>query len=142
MIRFFEQCVPPTTTPQGRRHTKTGHSFKPKAQVQAESTYDSLFMPHRPESPMAGALSVVLTLWWPYTMGDLKTKALRDRIDEIPHTGKPDCDNLSKMILDSLARLRFIENDAHIVHLSVRKCRARVPGIAVIIESYRARPLI
>lgn len=51
----------------------------------------------------------------------------------LPHTVKPDADNLVKSILDSLQAARAIDNDAQIWDLRVRKWRGEIPRWAVFI---------
>lgn len=51
----------------------------------------------------------------------------------IPHTVRPDADNLVKALLDALTRARVWEDDAQVWDLRVRKWRGEVPRWAVFV---------
>lgn len=51
----------------------------------------------------------------------------------IPHTVRPDADNLVKAMLDALTRARVWEDDAQVWDLRVRKWRGEMPRWAVFV---------
>lgn len=135
MIEFFITCVPPTATHQNKKVVIVrGFSRladKPEL-VAAKSMLDSLLLPHQPKEPIAGAVRLSLTFYWPFPKSTPK-KILAEGI-AVKKTA-PDCSNVAKTLEDRLAALRFIENDANVCELHVRKFLSNQPGIAVRIEA-------
>lgn len=62
---------------------------------------------------------------------------------EIPHTKKPDVDNLAKAVLDVCTALRIWHDDAQVVDLRIRKVYHRdkggTPGLELTIRPYEGR---
>jgi Holliday junction resolvase RusA-like endonuclease len=131
---FFIPCDPPTTTAQqkGAFICAGKIRFFKKAKVaQAENTLISLFYNHAPEQPHNGALRVTITLFFPFR----KTEKKADIASGIScHTSRPDFDNLSKMLCDTLTTLRFWNDDGQISDGRIIKRRATKTGIEVKIE--------
>lgn len=48
--------------------------------------------------------------------GELKEKYIK-----VPHSAKPDLDNLSKAVLDALVQAGVLEDDAHVTRLLLEK---------------------
>lgn len=94
----------------------------------------------QPPEPITGPIDVSLQFWLPRPKGHhvasdpsrpLKTNAPRH------HTGKPDCDNLAKAVLDCLTQIGFWVDDSQVIHLRVRKAYVGTygnSGVAVLIE--------
>jgi len=134
MIEFFLSCVPPSATHHHKRIVRIGKfsrlADKPEL-VAAKEMVDTLLLPHQPTAPMTGALRLTLEFEWPW----LSTHSQRVRAQgRIPKTTKPDASNLAKSTEDRLAALRFIDNDALVAELVVRKFFGDRPGIGVCIE--------
>ena len=139
-LHFRIDCVPPSTTSQGKRAVVTPMGvrfFKSKQGKDAERTYESLLAPFRPDQPVSGPVRLELVFVWPWRKSDLSTKAqqaARSHKDARRwHEGKPDCDNIAKQFCDCLSTLLFIGNDAKVAELHVRKFWGTSPGIEVTI---------
>lgn len=133
MIEFFVPCVFPTTTAQMKRFSaKTGHYFHSKEQKAAINTIAAILAPYRPAEPIRGAVSLEVTITWPW-LGK-HSKKIR-ALESIPHTSKPDADNVIKTLQDELVTWRFIESDQCVSRLVVEKWWGDAPGINVIIDS-------
>lgn len=81
---------------------------------------------HRPETPITGPVSVNSTFYF------TRPKRLMRKIDpdgEIPHTTKPDRDNLDKAVLDALTGLGFWRDDCQVWDGSPRKLYAPKDGV-------------
>ncbi len=130
-MRFFLDCVPSRTTHHAKRIVRIGKfsrlADKPEL-VSAKAMLDALLLPHQPGGAMQGALVLRLVFIWPWLKSD--TKAMRAR-GWVPHTKRPDADNVAKSVADRLMALRFIEDDAAIVDLHITKWRGDRPGIDV-----------
>jgi Holliday junction resolvase RusA-like endonuclease len=139
MIEFFLVCVPPTANHQAKKiitiRARDGRSFhklgdKPELQA-ARQMIDGLLTPHRPLMPMQGPLTLTLEFTWPWRASDSAKVRARGRV---PMTVRPDCSNLAKTTEDRLGALRFLDDDALVCELIVRKFRGDHPGIGVLIE--------
>jgi len=135
MISFFAPCNPPKTTAQQKRFTRSGIAYDPASLKDARRTFEAILMPHQPNYPVKGPVSLGVTVTFPYLASDVSTKAKRDRKDMLWHTSRPDCSNWIKAFEDALVRLRFLEDDAQVVVLWVQKQRGPKPGILVEIDT-------
>jgi Holliday junction resolvase RusA-like endonuclease len=65
---------------------------------------------------------------------------------EMPHTARPDADNLAKGVLDQMERNGLFSNDSRVAHLDVSKVWGRdgcvVIRIAPFADRFRAPPLV
>jgi Holliday junction resolvase RusA-like endonuclease len=78
-----------------------------------------------PESPMEGPVAVVMAFALP------RPKSLtgkRHADGAIPHTGKPDADNLCKAVLDALTQIGLWRDDSQVCAVSVVKNYASKTG--------------
>jgi Holliday junction resolvase RusA-like endonuclease len=93
-------------------------------------------------SPFAGALSVSLQFRMPIPASATKRARAAMAANEIPHTSKPDTDNLVKAILDGLesdptdkAKRKIVfQNDCQITRLFATKIYSENPGVDVRVE--------
>ncbi len=128
-MKFFTACVPPTTTAQQKRvNHKTGHFFKSKAGLAAVATFHEVLAPHKPEKPLTGPVSLTVEVTWPWRKSEPKRNLGRERIWKWT---RPDLSNWIKQLEDELARWRFIEDDAQVAELIVRKYWGDCPGIQI-----------
>lgn len=134
MIEFFLVCVPPTVNHQRKQIVRVGRFMRladrPQL-VKAKDMIDGLLVPYRPLRPLVGPLTLTLEFTWPWRASEsLKTRARR----LIPREARPDCTNIAKTCEDRLAALRFMNDDAQVVELIVRKFFGDHPGIGVRLE--------
>ena len=132
---FHLACVPPRTSHHAKHIVRVGQwsrlADKPEL-VKAKAMLDALLLPHQPVAPIPGPVRLELEFTWPWRAVESKRVRVQGRI---PMTSRPDCDNVSKSITDRLMVLRFIEDDAAVVDLHVRKWWGNAPGITVTIQS-------
>ena len=98
--------------------------------VAAKAMLDAVLLPYQPSAPLHGPVSLVVEFTWPWRVSD--SQRVR-RCGRVPHTSRPDCSNVLKTLEDRLVALRFLEDDAHVVEVTVRKWFGDTPGIAVCI---------
>lgn len=131
MITFTLSCVPPTVSHHRKQIVRIGKfsrlADKPEL-VAAKQTLDALLLPHQPAQPVTGPVAVTVAFTWPWRASEPKK---RKALGRVPHTSRPDLDNLSKTLMDRLVALRFIEDDAAVVDLRLTKWWGDEPGIAV-----------
>jgi Holliday junction resolvase RusA-like endonuclease len=138
---FFVPMVPPKATAQQKGvSVKSGRPrfFKKKSVRASESEYYAALLPHRPARPHAGPLAVELLLVFPWRKSD--GKAVRSGFAAIPHAVRPDCDNLSKTILDCATKAGFFGDDAQISDLRVRKFFGAEAGLGLVVRRAEGIP--
>ena len=136
-MTFFLACVPPKTAHHAKRIVRIGGFARmadTPALQQARGTLEALLLPHQPAVPVTGPVVLTLDLTWPWLQADRQRDRQRGRI---PHDRKPDWDNAAKAICDTLARLRFFEQDSAIVDGRVRKWRGDTPGIRITLQPWQ-----
>lgn len=138
-IEFSVRCNPPTANHQNKKivtiRGKSGKTFSKLADdaelVKARRSWTALFAPHQPRVPMPGPVALTLDFTWPWRKGDAESTRQKGRLRK---TSAPDLTNVAKTVEDVLAMLRFIENDAEVAELRVRKFHGSKPGLLVRIE--------
>jgi len=137
-MTFFLECIPTTTTAQGKRQNRaTGSFFKDKAHESAMSFMVGLLAPHRPPKPFSGPVSMSVAFIWPHK----KTGSKASREGTQYRTTKPDLDNLVKGLIDVMADLHFFdEGDQQVAELKLSKFRGETPGIAIRISEAQLPP--
>lgn len=119
----FLPIVPQAATAQNKRAMslpgKGGiRFFHTKAHQQAMDALAKALAPHRPPSAFVGPLELWLTLVFPYRKTE--KAAIRHAGKLIPHTTRPDIDNLAKGYIDALMHARILAEDGLVaaMHLS------------------------
>lgn len=133
VISLFLRCQPPKTTAQQKRMSmRSGRPvfFHSSKQESEAHTWAVLLSPHRPSVPMVGPVALSLRAVYPHTAGTRK----RDRASLLPKATRPDCDNLSKHLIDVLAHMRFIEGDQQVARLVVEKWHGPADQVGIGIE--------
>jgi Holliday junction resolvase RusA-like endonuclease len=142
MIAFHLPIIPPKATSQGAGKRIVIVKGKPlffknaKAQS-AENDLTLLCSCHAPAQPMEGPLSLSIDFVFPWRASEPKRRIALGRV---PHTSKPDCSNLVKMIEDVLTKLRFWQDDSQVADLHVTKAWGKAVGIYVAIRTLPPAP--
>ncbi len=130
MIKVILPIVPPKGTAQQQKTAVIGgkvRKYDPKSVKQAKALMTQLLAPHKPASPLEGALSLCLRFVYPYRVADRKNAQGAD----IFKNTQPDCDNLTKGLQDVLEKLEYFNNDGQIAKLEVTKVWGMEPRIIV-----------
>lgn len=136
MIRVRLSIVPPTATAQQKGvFVRYGHAhFFTKQKVRdAEDFLAAMLAPHAPEEPLRGPVYFQARWCFPYRKSERKSVTRRGT--EIPHTSRPDLDNLEKNLLDVLTRLKFWDDDAKVFTKSTAKVWGPSPYLAIAIKT-------
>lgn len=91
--------------------------------------------PHRPAQPLEGPLWVAIDFLMPRPKSLMRAK---DPAGELWHTGKPDRDNLEKVVLDALKQDGWFLDDALVCDGPVRKfyhSKTGVPGARITVAT-------
>ena len=137
--QIFLPCVPPKATHQGSAmilRRRDGTPFVGKAAgsagAKAKKNLLNLLCSHSPSRPFEGATKVEVDLVFPWRKSEPKYKKALGRV---PMTTKPDLDNLSKMILASLAEANFFAGgDQQVNKLTLEKSWGDEVGITIVLE--------
>ncbi len=105
------------------RHTKKGFTYDPSFQDKKQFSLQANIM--KPDRPLEGALKVNLKFYFQrpknhYRSGKFSNQ-LKKNISGNYKTNKPDLDNLTKLVLDSLENCGFFRNDSQIASIVADK---------------------
>lgn len=138
-------CIVPKTGKKNshgafiNKTTGKAQVFKRAAGVEAENTWLGLLAPYAPKEPFVGAVSLAVVFYFPLRASDTSTKAGRAKwaltgySESMPV--RPDASNLVEALQDAMTTLRYFEDDAQIVQLSVSKRRSNKPGFTLVLEA-------
>lgn len=136
MITFHLPIVPPKATSQsaGKRIVvvKGKPMFFKSGKAQAvENDLTLLCAPHKPRQPFECPITLSVDYVFPWRKSEPKK---RRALGRVPHTSKPDCSNMVKMLEDCLTKLGFWKDDSLVSDLQVTKAWGDAVGIYVRIE--------
>lgn len=137
-INIRLDIVPPKVTAQQKGVFVRGRHahFYTKPQVrQAENFLALLLQKYVPPTPLTGPLGVAVRWCFPYRKSEPKRIVAAGK--EIPHTVRPDLDNLEKGLLDVLTQLRFWHDDSQIATKLTRKAWGAKPYLKILITQIK-----
>jgi Holliday junction resolvase RusA-like endonuclease len=105
MTEILTLTVPGAPTPKGRpRSTRTGNHYTPETTRVAESVVQAAWLTTvgLNREPHPGPVEIEIASTFPVPISWPKWKRQLALFGEIPHTTKPDTDNLVKLITDAL----------------------------------------
>ena len=112
------------------RTTKEGIQYTPKETVQYENLVKMGFREKYKGEPWQGPVVAKIVAIYPIPKSASKAKRqLMEYLVIRPHS-KPDCDNIAKVILDSLNQIAF-RDDAQVYMLAVSKMYGTTPQVWV-----------
>lgn len=116
------------------RFTRTGHTYTPQATKDYEELVRYTFVSGYPNAkPIEGAVKASIVAYFQIPKSYSKKKRQECLDCKIPVQSKPDCDNIAKIILDSLNGYAYVD-DKQIIDLSVFKLWSDMPRVEVKIE--------
>ena len=128
-IEFFMPMIPPNKTFQDKivRTTKTGKAIiHDSTEVgQIKTKFIGHLSKHKTETPLEGPVRLITK--WIYPKGT-------DKQHGEYKTSKPDIDNMQKLLLDCMTKLKFWNDDSQIASLIAEKFHGEVPGIYIKLE--------
>lgn len=134
-ITFWLPITPPRSTSQGKRVMIVAGRpmfFKKKEHQSAENDLLLLCAPHKPAEPISGPVRLEIEFTFPWRKSEKKSNL---RFPRLPHTSKPDCDNMAKLIGDVLTKLQFYGDDSQVCCLVISKYWGHKVGIGIAIMS-------
>ena len=114
-MKIILDIVPPKATAQQKgafvRNGKIRFFEKAKVKSAREILYASLY-PFKPAEAINGIITLKVLYFFPYRKAEKKSVVKNNVI--IPHTVRPDLDNLEKLLLDVMTSLQFWHDDSQI----------------------------
>ncbi len=129
--------IPPKATAQQKgAFVLKGHiRFFEKKQVRsAREILFSALKPFQPDEPIATAVSLSVKYYFPYRKTERKAIVKQGLI--IPHTVRPDLDNLEKLLLDVMTSLQFWKDDSQVCDKQTQKFFAPQGKIVIEVKEY------
>ena len=123
---------------QRPRFTKSGHTYTPQKTVDYEELVQYSYMEQVKKNDRwhDGALEMHIRAYYPIAKSHSKTKKEAMEAGEILPTVKPDTDNVTKIICDSLNGIAYAD-DKQITDCIFQKRYAKVPRVEVSIRQIR-----
>ena len=144
MLSFELPITPPTATAQQKKHYYNKNlgrvaTYKPKNVISAENLLMTALYPHKPASPLGGALGVSIVFYFPFRKTEKKS-IIKAGLP-VPKTTKPDLDNMAKNLLDAMTKLGYWDDDALIFDLNLMKYYAPQGKIKIEIRQLDERTI-
>lgn len=122
--------------PKGKARPKVAirgqfaHAYTPKETVEYENYIKIMYLEHCGRTKLQGAIRADITAYFPIPKATSK-KNRQSMIDgTIKYTKKVDCDNLAKVVLDSLNGIAY-DDDAQVSELTVNKIYGEEPRVTI-----------
>lgn len=125
--------------PKGKQRPKVtvqgnyAHAYTPQETVNYENYVRLMFQMSKDKAFLEGAIVASITAYFPIPKSTSKRAAEAMRQRKITHTKKIDCDNLAKIILDSLNGIAY-KDDAQVSALMVTKYYGDEPRVEVMLS--------
>ena len=102
----------------------------------AEQSFLAQALPYKPAEPLDGPLRVEIQAYCSVPRSWSKKRRQLAIAGTVMPTGKPDVDNLAKLVLDAMNGVFFLD-DKQVISLTVSKAYDNVPRVEVRIEPLR-----
>ena len=101
-------------------------TYTPDATAKAEESFIALAAPYAPAHPLTGPLALSLTAVFAIPKSYTRKKREEIAAGTRRPTGKPDLDNLTKLVLDAMNGVFYID-DQQVVDMTVSKVYGEAP---------------
>lgn len=119
-----------------RVNTYTGRAYTPNKTREYENMVQQYFILKYPQyTPIEGRTKITITAYFKIPKGTNKKNQALMLENRISPTKKPDIDNIIKIILDSLNKIAF-KDDNQITKIEVNKVYSEIEKVSVIVEEY------
>lgn len=122
--------------PKGKMRPKVtmqggfAHAYTPKETTSYENYVRVMYQICKNKMFLDGAIRADIVAFFPIPKSTSKKNKALMLAGEIKYTKKVDCDNLAKIVLDSLNGIAY-KDDAQVYELSVKKLYAEEPKVVV-----------
>lgn len=137
-ITFYNdksECIVPgkpfaKQRPRATRRGRYTTVYTPKETINYENMVKYSYYEQNGEKKFDGPLKVNVDAVFPVPQSISNKKKEKMESGLIPHTKKPDCDNLAKSCLDALNDVAY-NDDSQIIDLTIRKKYGKVPHVRI-----------
>lgn len=121
--------------PMGKQRPKFGKGFTytPEETVEYESYVKLIFQQKYGQPNLTGQIKADIKVYFDIPKSASKVKKTEMLLNSIRPTKKPDCDNIAKVILDSLNGIAY-KDDKQVVLLTVEKFYSDTPKVCLILQ--------
>lgn len=121
--------------PIGKQRPKFGKGFTytPKKTVEYENYVKFIFQEKYGQPNLTGQIKADIKVYFDIPQSTSKAKKAEMLRNTVRPTKKPDCDNIAKIILDSLNGIAYAD-DKQIISLSVEKYYSDTPKVCLILQ--------
>lgn len=121
--------------PMGKQRPKFGKGFTytPKKTVEYENYVKFIFQEKYGQPNLTGQIKADIKVYFDIPQSTSKVKKAEMLQNTVRPTKKPDCDNIAKIILDSLNGIAYAD-DKQIISLSVEKYYSDTPKVCLILQ--------
>lgn len=122
--------------PKGKQRPKVtmqgnfAHAYTPKETTNYENYVKVMFQICKDKAFLDGAIRAEIIAYFPIPKSTSKKSRELMLSGDIKYTKKIDCDNLAKIVLDSLNGIAY-KDDAQVYELSVKKLYSEEPKVVV-----------
>lgn len=133
-------AVPPTAKGRPRFSRRSGRAFTPAATQAAHRTLRGELAhatglgktAQELKWPMTGPLALDVEFLMPIPQSWSKKKTEAARRNDVPHTSRPDVDNLAKLVLDAANGVLWVD-DSQLVSVRMEKGYGPTPATVVVL---------
>lgn len=136
MIKRFDVPGEPKGKQRPRVTMRGGYAttYTPKETVSYENLVKMCFVRQCGREMLEGPVSAKIVAYYSIPQSASKKKHKQMLTGEIKNIKKPDCDNLAKIILDSLNGIAY-HDDSQVCELSVQKLYGDIPEVLVELQT-------
>ena len=121
--------------PMGKQRVKFGKGFTytPEKTVKYENYIKLIFQQKYGQPNLTGQIKAVIKAYFDIPKSASKVRKSKMLSNETRPTKTPDCDNIAKIILDSLNKIAYAD-DKQIISLTVEKYYSDTPKVCLILQ--------
>lgn len=121
--------------PMGKQRPKFGKGFTytPKKTVDYENYVKLLFIEKYGQPLLNGEIKADIKVYFEIPKSTSKKQREKMLLNQVKPTKKPDCDNIAKIILDSLNDIAYAD-DKQVISLTVEKLYSVTPKVCLTIQ--------
>lgn len=121
--------------PIGKQRAKFGKGFTytPKETVEYENYVKLIFQRKYGQPNLTGQIKANIKVYFDIPKSISKVKKTEMLLNSVRPTKKPDCDNIAKVILDSLNGITY-KDDKQVVLLTVEKFYSDTPKVCLTLQ--------
>lgn len=123
----------PKQRPRFQRTRYGVKTFTPEETVEYENLVRWTYAQKYPHTKLEGQITAMIIAYFPIPESTPKKKRERMMFDDVPHSKRPDIDNVVKAVLDALNKIAY-DDDGQVCELTARKFYSSYPRLELYLE--------